>query len=153
MSLRHQHTHAGSINTQQIIIFQIISATAAEAANPPPHRMTSLPPGYTLQTAETPEDLKAFAQLAVDYSQWLGVDLRFQVRCVTLRGSSPPLAANQRHCLFSLYRTTVQQQQTNRHLRRSSPRCQAATAVPTAAYFSCTTSLLALASPGLRSGV
>jgi len=39
-----------------------------------------LPPEYSIRLADSTEDFHAFAKLALDYQQWLSVDLCFQVR-------------------------------------------------------------------------
>jgi hypothetical protein len=56
--------------------------TAAEADLDHTDIGMSLPPGYSIIEADSDENLQSFAQLALDYSRWLGVDLCFQV-CMT----------------------------------------------------------------------
>jgi hypothetical protein len=46
----------------------------------------SLPQGYSIVYADSTMDLQNFARLALEYSQWLGVDLGFQVKACCFSG-------------------------------------------------------------------
>lgn len=52
-----------------------------------------LPPGYSITATEQPHDLKEFCRLALEYQQWLNVDLCFQVcyqRCHNAAAAGTP---------------------------------------------------------------